>query len=134
MAIDGHFKANGNYVFNYNPANNKVETTTVNGRFEAKNGNITKFDLIEAMRNNNTNISGNTHFNTLAGNLLLKNQSFVFSNLRLQDKQLEAYGTVSVASNGMVNGDIYSKITLKSNPIKAHLVINGNRDSLKLKK
>ena len=132
--VDGNFSANSEYSFNFNVASNQIEAPLLNASFEVKNGNIKKIDLIEAMRNNDANIGGTTHFDTLSGNLILNNQNYQFKNLTLQDNQLEAYGKLDITTGNIVTGDIYSQIPLKTNPIKAHLMITGTIDRLKLKK
>ena len=133
-AIDGNFNANASYSFNYNNTSNQIEAPIIDTRFKVKNGNINKIDLIEAMHNNNANIGGSTHFTELTGNLLLNDQSYQFRNLTLQDNQLQANGKLDINTEKNVTGDIYSIISLKSNPIKSHLLITGTIDSLKLKK
>ena len=133
-ALDGALDTSANYTFNIDTNSNKIQAPTANAQFKVSNGNLKTIDLVEAMRNNNANIGGTTHFAVLSGSLLLNNQIYQFKNLTLQDNQLQAYGKVGVSAEKVVSGDIYSKILLKSNPIKAHLIITGTTNSLKLKK
>ncbi len=131
-AIDGTLNTNANFTFNINRSTNVIENSTVNGHFKIKNGFIRKVDLIEAMRSNN--LGGSTHFTEFSGDFLLSDQSYQFRNLALQDNQLQATGTFNISPQKTVAGDIYSKILLKSNPIKSRLIISGTVDNLTLKK
>ncbi len=135
-AIEGSLNTNTNFSFNYNTTSNQLETGVLNARFKINNGSINKIDLIQAMRssNINANIGGSTHFAELSGSLALANQNYQISNITLQDNQLQAYGKVDIAADKTVDADVYTKIPLKTNPIKAHLMITGTTNSLKLKK
>jgi hypothetical protein len=131
-AIDGTLSTNANFTFDINRATNQVENPTINGHFKIKNGFIRKIDLIEAMRSNN--LGGSTHFTEFSGDFLFSNQSYQFKNLALQDNQLQASGTFNISPQKTVAGDIYSKILLKSNPIKSRLIIGGTVNNLTLRK
>jgi hypothetical protein len=131
-AIDGTLNTNANFTFNINRSTNVIESSIVNGHFKIKNGFIRKVDLIEAMRSNN--LGGSTHFTEFSGDFLLSDQNYQFRNLALQDNQLQATGTFNISPQKTVAGDIYSKILLKSNPIKSRLIITGTVDNLTLRK
>ena len=135
-AIEGSLNTNTNFSFSYNTTSNQLEASVLNARFKINNGSINKIDLIQAMRssNINANIGGSTHFAELSGSLALANQNYQISNITLQDNQLQAYGKVDIAADKTVDADVYTKIPLKTNPIKAHLMITGTTNSLKLKK
>ncbi|MFM9835826.1 MAG: AsmA-like C-terminal region-containing protein [Methylophilaceae bacterium] len=130
--IEGNLSANSNFTFIFNTTANAIELEMADTRFKINDGQLKKVDLIEAMRSNN--IAGTTRFAELSGNLLLENNKFTFKNLTLEDKQLQAYGHLDINPDKTILADIYSKIPLKANPIKAHLLLSGNTDNIKLKK
>jgi hypothetical protein len=130
--LDGSLTSNSNFSFVYDNETNTIQSIIANIRFKINEGKIKKVDLIEAMRSNN--IGGTTHFDELSGSLSLENKDFGFKNLTLQDKQLQAYGSVNISADKTVTAEIYSKIPLKSNPIKSHLMLSGTIDNLTLKK
>ena len=135
-AIVGSLNTNTNFSFNYNTTSNSLEASVLNARFKINNGSINKVDLIQAMHSSNigANIGGSTHFAELSGSLALADQNYQIRSLTLQDNQLQAYGKIDIAADKTVNADVYTKIPLKTNPIKAHLMITGTTNSLKLKK
>jgi hypothetical protein len=130
--LEGNLTTNSNFSFIYENSTNTIHSVIANIRFKINDGMIKKVDLIEAMRSNN--IGGSTHFDELSGSLSLENNNYVFKNLTLQDKQLQAYGSVNINADKSVTAEIYSKIPLKSNPIKSHLILSGTIDNLTLKK
>ncbi|MFW5432384.1 MAG: AsmA-like C-terminal region-containing protein [Methylophilaceae bacterium] len=129
--LDGKLNGNGQFSFNVNKPLNSIDTANLNAAFEINNGSLRKVDLAEAMRSGN--LSGSTEFNKLTGRVLLKNKTYQFNKILLQDNQLSASGQLKIDPNNIVSSNISSKIMLKRNSINARLVITGPLKSLKLK-
>jgi AsmA-like protein len=130
-AVDGKLNIKGDYAFDINKPLNKFDITDLHATFDIKNGQLRKVDITEAMRSGN--LSGSTDFTHLSGNISLKNQVYIFSNLLLRDNQLQATGQINISPDQHVSGVISSKIALKRNAINARLVIDGPMSALKLK-
>ena len=130
--VDGKLNIEGQYSFTINKPLNTVEMGALNAKFDIKNGQLKKVNIAEAMRSGN--LSGVTDFSNLTGEISLNNQEYILDKLLLKDNQLTASGRVKIASNQQVSGDIASSISLKSNTIRARLLIEGPFTALRLKK
>jgi hypothetical protein len=130
--VDGKLNTEGRYSFTINKPLNTIDMTTLNAKFEIKNGQLKKINIAEAMRSGN--LSGVTDFSHLSGEINLNNHIYIMDKLLLKDNQLAASGRVKIAPDQQVSGDITSSISLKSNTIRARLLIEGPITALRLKK
>jgi hypothetical protein len=129
-AVIGALNSNANFSFNISPSTNEISTPNIAATFSVQKGVIKKIDIAEAMRTKN--INGSTSFTTLAGSASLNNNRYRFNNLFLQDKQLQAYGQVTISADQQVSATISSRIAIAENPITRNLIIEGQVDKLKL--
>jgi hypothetical protein len=129
-AVIGTLNSNANFSFNISPSTNKIDTPNIAATFSVQKGVVKKIDIAEAMRTKN--INGSTNFTTLAGSASLNNNLYRFSHLFLQDKQLQAYGQVTISADQQVSATVSSTIAIPENPITRDLIIQGPVDKLKL--
>ena len=129
-AVTGTLNSNANFSFNVNESNNAISSPTIDATFSVQKGVLNKIDIAEAMRTKN--INGSTNFTTLAGSASLKNKRYQFNHLLLQDKQLQAYGQVTISADRQVSAAISSRIAIPDNPITRDLIIKGSVNTLKL--
>lgn len=128
--VIGALNSNANFSFNISPSTNEIGTPNIAATFSVQKGVVKKIDIAEAMRTKN--INGSTNFTTLAGSASINNNRYRFNHLLLQDKQLQAYGQVTISADQQVSATISSTIAIPDNPITRDLIIQGPVDKLKL--
>lgn len=129
-AVIGTLNTNANFSFNISPSTNAIDSPNIAGIFSVQKGVVKRIDIAEAMRAKN--INGSTNFATLAGSASLNNNRYRFNHLFLKDKQLQAYGQVTISADQQVSATISSTIAIPENPITRDLIIQGPVDKLKL--
>jgi len=100
-------------------------------RFTVRNAVVHGLDLAQAVKTVGMNRGGETHLDTLAGNVTTEGRAVQLSNLAASSGALSATGNVAIAPNRNLTGHVTVNLTAKAvgGALGVPLVVGGTLDS-----
>jgi hypothetical protein len=100
-------------------------------RFTVRNAVVHGLDLAQAVKTVGMNRGGETHLDTLAGNVTTEGRAVQLSNLAASSGALSATGNVAIAPNRSLSGHVNVNLSAKEvgGALGVPLIVGGTVDS-----
>ena len=126
-SIDGKLNLAGKFVCKSATAAGLTEASDITANFDMSYGSFNDIELTRAVlsRESQSLAGDSTHFDTLTGNVQIKNGLYQYRKLMLESPQFHARGQVDVMPNQDVSGKISANLAAQSRRLYANFSLTG---------
>ncbi len=131
--LEGRLNAEGSFVASARYLEDLAKKPQAQARVVVRSGSVNNFDLITAIRYNDSSGNGlrggKTRFDDLSFTFDMRDHSYRFSGVSLQSGLLSASGNVALSDKGGWSGGVHVRLKSAANPLSVPLSVSGPLDS-----